>query len=162
MILISPYSKRLRNGNLNPKNYPYWPELISMIREKFPEQTLVQIGVEGEEKLDCHSFTKHLSLEGLADWLGRCDTWIGVDNFFPHYASYIGKRGIVIFGMSDPRVFGCPENINVLRDTKYLRKHMFDFWENEKEEPRAFAKPDKIMKILVGILKKEKSNGTSL
>ena len=34
MILIAPYSKPLRTGGNNPKNYPYWKELISQIQEE--------------------------------------------------------------------------------------------------------------------------------
>ena len=44
MIIISPYSKPLRNGLNNPKNYPYWKELISLINEE-----IIQVGVDGEE-----------------------------------------------------------------------------------------------------------------
>jgi len=33
MILISPYSKKLTNGKVNPKNYPYWKEVIAGINE---------------------------------------------------------------------------------------------------------------------------------
>ena len=46
MIIISPYSKALRSGKRNPKNYPYWQELIELIKEP-----IVQIGIEGEEQL---------------------------------------------------------------------------------------------------------------
>jgi hypothetical protein len=46
MILISPYAQKLRNGNQNPKNYPWWPELISKIDEE-----IVQVGIKGEIQL---------------------------------------------------------------------------------------------------------------
>ena len=46
MIIIQPYAKPLVNGKRNPKNYPYWKELISKIKEP-----IIQIGVEGEEQL---------------------------------------------------------------------------------------------------------------
>lgn len=46
MIIISPYSKALRNGKTNAKNYPYWKELIELIKEP-----IVQVGIDGEEQL---------------------------------------------------------------------------------------------------------------
>ena len=54
MIVISPYSKKLRNGKENPKNYPYWEELIAWIQINVGFD-IVQVGVEGETKLvdDC-------------------------------------------------------------------------------------------------------------
>jgi len=148
MILISPYSKLLRNGKKNPKNYPFWEELIILIKKEFPEHTLVQIGVEGEEKLDCHSFLKGLPFKELAYWLDQSTTWIAVDSFFPHFASYVGKKGIAIFGQSDPNVFGCPNNINLLKDRKYLRENMYDFWENAAYRPESFVKPEKVIDAL--------------
>ena len=55
MILIHPYAKPLKNGKENPKNYPYWEELISLIYEP-----IIQIGVEGEKHL-VPDFRKNLS-----------------------------------------------------------------------------------------------------
>jgi len=46
MIIISPYSKKLMSGKNNPKNYPYWKELIRLIKEP-----IVQVGIEGEDQL---------------------------------------------------------------------------------------------------------------
>ena len=48
-IIISPFSRVLRNGKPNPKNYPYWPELIKLLREK--NMCVVQVGFKGEEEL---------------------------------------------------------------------------------------------------------------
>jgi hypothetical protein len=41
MIIISPYAKALLSKKQNPKNYPYWKELISQIKEP-----IIQIGIE--------------------------------------------------------------------------------------------------------------------
>ena len=56
MILIAPYAKKLHNGRENPKNYPYWEELISLI-----DEPIVQIGVEGEQQL-VPDFRKNLPI----------------------------------------------------------------------------------------------------
>ena len=76
MIIISPYSKALRNGKRNPKNYPYWQELIELIKEP-----IVQIGIEGEEQL-VPDFRKNLSLSELRELVNQCRTWISCDSFF--------------------------------------------------------------------------------
>ena len=57
MILISPYSKQLTNGKTNPKNYPYWDEVISQIQEP-----IIQIGIEGEKQL-VNDFRKNLAVD---------------------------------------------------------------------------------------------------
>ena len=48
MIIISPYSKKLENGKMNPKNYPYWKELISLLLKS---ETIIQVGTIDEKHL---------------------------------------------------------------------------------------------------------------
>ena len=59
MIIISPYSKALRNDKPNPKNYPYWDEVLKGIKEP-----VVQIGITGEKQL-CEDFRQNLSFDEL-------------------------------------------------------------------------------------------------
>jgi len=42
MIVISPYAAKLPSEN--PKNYPFWKELIALM----PDEHWVQVGIEGE------------------------------------------------------------------------------------------------------------------
>ena len=145
-ILISPYSKYLRNGAVNPKNYPYWEELVSKLKNRGHE--IIQIGVANEKKLveDCRF---NMTLPQLEDLLKECDLFISVDNFIPHMAHYIGAgQGIVLFGQSDPNIFGYPENINLLRDRKHLREKQFDMWEAVGFNPDVFVYPDIVMSNL--------------
>lgn len=142
MILIAPYAKALRNGQNNPKNYPWWPELISLI-----DEPIVQIGIDGEQAL-VEDFRKNLSLEELEILVLECRKWISVDSFFQHFAWDIGKPGIVLWGQSDPNIFGHPENINLLKDRKYLREKQFWWWEQCEYNADAFVKPEEVIKYL--------------
>jgi ADP-heptose:LPS heptosyltransferase len=142
MILISPYSKPLRDGKQNPKNYPYWEELISQIKEP-----IIQVGVTGEKQL-VDDFRLNLPLSDLKKLISDCRIWISVDSFFQHLAWDCGKPGIVLFGQSDPLIFGHPENINLLKDRSYLRKHQFWWWEQCDYREDAFVKPAKVLKFL--------------
>src|SRR5437016_14422735 len=120
-IVISPYSSKLHNGNKHPKNYPYWKELIKSL--KFYHD-IIQIGITGEEILT-HNFRFDLKPSQLIDIIKEMDLFISVDNFFPHmvhhYNDKYKKNGIVIFSRSNPEIFGYPENVNLLKDKKYLR-----------------------------------------
>jgi ADP-heptose:LPS heptosyltransferase len=142
MIIIAPYAQKLRNGQNNPKNYPWWPKLISMINEP-----IIQVGVDGEEQL-VDNFRKNLSIEDLTKLILECRTWISVDSFFQHLAWDIGKFGIVLWGQSDPLIFGHPENTNLLKDRKYLREKQFWWWEQCEYNEESFAKPEEIIKYL--------------
>jgi ADP-heptose:LPS heptosyltransferase len=142
MIIISPYSKSLRNGKENPKNYPYWEEVLKEIKEP-----VIQIGVAGEKQL-CEDFRKNLSFDELRLLLKECRTWISCDSFFQHFAWKEGKRGIVIFSRSDPLIFGHPENVNLLKSRDLLTPYQFITWEEQEYVKEAFIEPSEVIKAL--------------
>lgn len=142
MIIISPYSKALRNGKQNPKNYPYWEELINLI-----DEPIVQVGIEGEKQL-VSDFRKNLPIDELRKLICDCRTWISCDSFFQHLAWDEGKPGIVLWGPSDPLIFGHPENINLLKDRSYLAPNQFLWWEQTEHKNERFIKPHDVLQHL--------------
>jgi ADP-heptose:LPS heptosyltransferase len=146
MIIISPYSKALHNGNTNPKNYPYWEELIAWIQINIGFD-IVQVGIEGEKQL-VEDFRKNLSIEQLKDLIQECHIWIGCDSFFQHLAWTMRKKGIVLWSVSDPNIFGHPENINLLKDRSYLVENQFLWWEFVPHNLDAFVKPQEVVKYI--------------
>ena len=142
MIIIAPYAQKLRTGKLNPKNYPYWEELISNINEP-----IIQVGIEGEKQL-VPDFRKNLPIAELRKLLKECRTWIGVDSFFQHLAWDEGVSGIVLWGPSDPLIFGHPENINLLKDRSCLVENQFIWWEATEHRNDRFVKPKEILEYL--------------
>ena len=142
MILIHPFAKTLRNGKTNPKNYPYWKQLISMINKP-----IIQIGVEGEEQL-VYDFRKNLPISELRKLIQECQIWIGVDSFFQHLAWDERKSGIVLWSVSDPLIFGHPENTNLLENRDNLSKNQFLWWEATEHNPSYFVKPEIVKNYL--------------
>lgn len=142
MIIIAPYAQKLRNGKENPKNYPYWKELIAII-----DQPIVQVGVKGEQQL-VEDFRLNLSISELTQLVQECKTWISVDSFFQHLCWDLKKPGIVIWSQSDPIIFGHKENINLLKDRSYLRKDQFHIWEQCEYNKDAFISPTQVLKHL--------------
>lgn len=142
MILIAPYAKKLNNDKENPKNYPFWDELIEMI-----DEPIIQIGIEGEKQL-VPDFRKNLSILELKHLLDECRTWIGVDSFFQHLAWSVNKPGIVLWGISDPNIYGHKENTNLLKDRVYLAESQFLWWEAFEHNSDAFVKPKEVIKFL--------------
>jgi ADP-heptose:LPS heptosyltransferase len=145
MILIHPFAKPLMNGRVNPKNYPYWKELISLI-----DEPIIQIGVEGETQL-VNDFKKNLPISELSQLLKECRTWVSIDSFFQHLAWKEKKPGIVLWSVSDPNIFGHPENINLLKDRANLAKNQFLWWDFVEHQPEKFVKPDVVIKSLQNI-----------
>jgi hypothetical protein len=144
MIIISPFSKKLRTEKPqpNPKNYPHWKQLISLINEP-----IVQVGVEGEEQL-VPDFKKNLSIPELSSLILECRTWIGVDSFFQHLCWDLKKPGIVLWGQSDPNIYGHPENINLLKGREYLMKNQFLMWELVTYRKDCFVSPSEVVRFL--------------
>jgi ADP-heptose:LPS heptosyltransferase len=142
LIVISPYSRPLSNGKNNPKNYPFWEELISMIKEP-----IVQIGVEGEMQL-VKDFRKGLPISQLKELLRECRTWISCDSFFQHLAWVEKKKGIVLWSVSDPLIYGHPENTNLLKDRKYLAGNQFLWWEAYDHNAEIFVSAREVFKCL--------------
>jgi ADP-heptose:LPS heptosyltransferase len=142
MIIISPYSKALLSGKQNPKNYPYWKELIEMI-----DEPIVQVGIEGEKQL-VPDFRKNLPITELRKLIQECRIWISCDSFFQHLGWDEGKKGIVLWGVSDPLIYGHPENINLLADRKHLAENQFLWWEFVEHRNERFVKPKIVLEHL--------------
>ena len=144
MIIISPYSTKLLNGKENPKNYPYWEELVQRIPKNIH---IVQVGIEGEKQL-VDDFRKNLSIMQLRQLLKECKTWIAVDSFFQHLAWDEGKPGIVLWSVSDPLIYGHPENVNLLKHRDYLAPNQFLHWDYTPFKAEAFVEPHEVINHL--------------
>jgi len=142
MIIISPFAQKLHNGKVNPKNYGYWNDLIPLIKED-----IVQVGINGENAL-VSDFRKNLSLSELKKLISECRIWIGCDSFFQHLAWDQKKQGIVLWSVSDPLIFGHPENINLLKDRKNLAENQFLWWDYVEYDATKFVTPDEVIKWL--------------
>jgi hypothetical protein len=142
MIIIAPWSRALRNGGKNPKNYPWWPQLMNMISEP-----IIQVGAQDEQQL-VNDFRTGLSIDDLKQLLKECKTWISVDTFFQHLAWQEQKPGIVLWGPSDPLIFGHPENVNLLAGREYLVKNQFLMWEQQEYLEDRFVKPNIVIEYL--------------
>ena len=151
MILLFPWSRPLRNGRVNPKNYPFWKELVLMLENRGYD--LIQVGVDGEEQL-VPEFKKNLSLVDLSKLIQECQSWIGVDSFAQHFCWDLEKCGIALWGQSDPKIFGHAENVNILKDRSYLRDKQFWLWEQCDYNEDAFVTPDVVVRHLTEILQK--------
>ncbi len=147
-IIISPYSSKLSN-KVNPKNYPYWNEITKSLKSL--NYFLIQVGITDEERLrniDLFKINLDFNTE-LKELLDSCFCWFSVDNFFHHFAAYYNKPGVVIFTVSDPRIFGHAQNLNLYRGEQYFRKDQFGIWENSEYNKKAFIDPAIVIKKFV-------------
>lgn len=145
-IIISPWSRALRNGQENPKNFPLksWSEVTTTLSKEGYDITQTGVGNEVVLPEVTTAFFNH-TLKELKEEMDKNDLFISVDNFFQHFAHLHNKKGIVIFSQSNPKIFGHPENVNLLKDEKYLRPLQFDIWESCKYNPDAYVEPSVVI-----------------
>jgi ADP-heptose:LPS heptosyltransferase len=116
-----PCERKLRNGEKNPRDYPYWNELLSSLEE--------------HSVVICND---KMPLPQLELYLKSFDLVLTIDSFIQHFCWYHNVPTVVIWGTSDPNIFGHKENYNLLLNRNTLREKQFDIWETEKYNPDVF------------------------
>jgi ADP-heptose:LPS heptosyltransferase len=144
-ILIAPYAAKLRNGSTSAKQYPHWPELVSMLRANGHE--ILQIGVQGEQRIEgVDQFIVGWPFEKIRQLMDDCVAFVSVDSWFPHFAHYHRlKNGVVLWGKSSPRIFGYPDNENLFVSESNFRSHQYKDWENEPYDESVFVPPRQVV-----------------
>lgn len=146
-IVISPISRKTLENKPSPKNYPYWDKLIMLMKQR--GYKIIQLGVGDENKfdnVDKYEFNK--SLKYISKLLKDSYLWISVDNFLHHLAWYDNIPGIVIWGMSDPLMFGHEMHTNLLKDRKYLREDQHRAWHYAKTNIECWIEPEVVLKYI--------------
>lgn len=131
MILISPFSKKLRDGRPSPKDYPVeiWADLVALLKERY-KLPIIQIGTTDEQKVEgVEIFLHNLPFSTIAELLNNCTLWVSVDNFLQHMAHYYNKPGVVLYSYSNPDLFGYPENVNLCYSSLYQKPNQFESWD---------------------------------
>lgn len=149
-VIIAPWSAKMPDGRNNAKNYPYWSEVIHKLH--FLGVSTVQIGRVGEDVIGCKSVFFNKSDDDLRKLLDECDTFISVDSFFPHFAAYHRKKGLVIFGKSDPEIFGHSLHVNILKSRTYLRPDQFRWWNDVEYDIDCFMYDNEVVKEIIKLL----------
>lgn len=155
-IIISPWAQKLppEKASYNPKNFPYWEETVKLIKQKLPDLTIIQVGGGSEpiiEGVTVTAFNK--SPEELLKLAQNCNAWISVDSFFQHFCAYYKiPNGIVIYGQSDPNIFGYPFNKNLLKGRNCLREDQFKHWWHTTNKPEVFVDAETVAKTLFEVL----------
>lgn len=144
-ILISPWSRPRTDGKQNAKNYPYWQELVDLLVEDYD---IVQLVHGDERRLQNIGYECNVSLPGIEHLVKTYDTFICVDNFLQHLAHYISRRGFVLYGVSDPSLFGYDTNINIYAGRKYFRLYQFQTWNEVEFNAEAFVNPNRVFEII--------------
>ena len=146
-ILFAPFAARHPNlnGSGSPKDYPFAKQLAELIIAQ--GHNLIQVGSEGETQL-APDFRKNPSFDEVGKFISTADTAICVDSYLQHHCWLLNKRAIVLWGISDPLIFGHPFHINLLKDRSFLRPNQFDLYYANEHKPEAFVSPEEVLEAL--------------
>jgi len=122
-ILIAPFSSRSPNVKRNPKEWPHWPELVLRLREA--GHVVVQLGEHGDILLPADERVMPVDMARIGDMLREADTFVSVDTWLQHAAALHGVKGIVIWSVTDPKIFGRDMHVNLLPADADLTKHPY-------------------------------------
>ncbi len=132
------------SGKPSPKDYPRAKELAELLEK---DHEVIQLA--GNEDIQvAKDVRRNLPYEQVCELIRWSDTGICVDSFLQHAFWEVGKPAIVLFGISDPVIFGHSENINLLKDRKYLRPQQFDLYYQNQYCNEAFVTPEEVVKAL--------------
>lgn len=120
-------------GNLkNAKSYPdkNWEDFLILAKD--------------HEIKEIKGILKEQEIIDLVNW---SDKWISTDSFLPHLVTYHKlKPGIVLWGKSNPSIFGYSTNVNLSKGR--FRPDQFRHWVNIPHEPSDFVSASDLYKSL--------------
>ncbi len=145
-ILYAPFAARSPslNGKPSPKDFPKAQELAELLEK---DHEVIQLGGNDDLQVakDVRRNLPHQQVVELIKW---SDSGVCVDSYLQHAFWEVGKPAVVLFGISDPVIFGHPENVNLLKDRNFLRPNQFDLYYLTDYKPDAFVTPEEVVKAL--------------
>jgi ADP-heptose:LPS heptosyltransferase len=147
-LLFAPFAARSPSlgGKPSPKDYPFAKELAELLELS---HEVIQLG-GNEDAQVAKDVRRNLPHEQVCELIKWSDTGVCVDSYLQHAFWEVGKPAIVLFGISDPIIFGHPENVNLLRDRKFLRERQFDLYYTNEYCNEAFVSPKEVIAKLEG------------
>jgi hypothetical protein len=154
MVLLSPYS--INFGKENAKNYPYFKDFLDICKKNKLPFKFVQVIFGNEAPIkECDLAWINPSTTELKKGLCDCKTWISIDNFMGHLGAYLNKPGVVIFGPSDPRIFGYLSNMNLFKYEGYFRPDIYGNWISAEFNKDAFIPAQELYDNFLNFLEKK-------
>lgn len=125
----------INRGNLNnAKSYPFWEELLVLLKDHEVKEIK---GILKEQE--------------IKDLVKEADCVVTIDTFLIHFIKYykLTTPTIVIWGLSDPLIFGYKDQTNLLKGRKYLRSGQFLWWKDIPNNPEVFVTPETVYNAVI-------------
>lgn len=104
------------SGRRATKCYPYFGEVVALLKKELPGLTFVQLGVKETSEVLPHCDVKlvgRTSLSEVAALLAGAAFHIDNESGLVHLARYFGTPSAVVFGPTSSAYFGYPDNLAI-------------------------------------------------
>jgi hypothetical protein len=97
-------------------------KVVNSIKEIFPTLTIINYSLPGETEI---KGTVKMNFNNRI-WFGlvrECETFIAIDSSLQHISAAFNKKGIVLWGATNPSCFGWKHNINLVGKCSFSDLH---------------------------------------
>lgn len=110
-ICINPSS----TDKIKEWDYDKWEKIINF----YPKFDFIQLGVKDEKYINgAIDFRSKFSLRQQLSVLCHSKMYIGLDSFWNHAARALDIKSVILFGPTNPKVWGYDGNINIYKKTR--------------------------------------------
>jgi len=89
----------------------HWENTVNLLKKDFD---IVQVGLPNEELIKGAIDLKgKMPFRYILALVKYCASWIDIDSFLQHTGAAVGKPGVVLWGRTNPRIFGHACNTNM-------------------------------------------------
>lgn len=99
--------------------------ILKLIKEKYPNYNIVNYGLPFEWNIEGTISVGELPYNSAPYLLAECETFIAIDSSLQHFSACknVRKKGIVIWGATDPISFGYELNYNLTNQCPLKDQH---------------------------------------
>ena len=136
------------NKQATSKQWPkeYFEKFVLLFKQKFPEINIIQVGDASTDRIDkVDRYVLGESLELVKYILKGTLLHVDTESGLVHVATQLGKKCVVLFGPTEIKIFGYPQNINIISSKC---KGCFGIYDNAHQCARYMDKPECMYSIM--------------
>jgi len=160
-LLEENYITIHNDNKVQSKEYDYWEEVISLVKQKAPDIKFIQIGSGGEPKIkNVTKFAATQSIKQSAYIIKNGLMHVGIDSLPVHIASSFDKPIVAIYAHTHAStcspVWGSKKNHAIIESHRNGKKPSYSLKENPKQIN--LINPERIANAILKKLGKNKSS----
>lgn len=131
------------------RDYPvdFAQKFIDLFVQKYPDIAVVPIRLQTEPMFNSCVALPPLGPRKLFPLVQMCETFVVIDSFIQHVSGALNKKGVVLFGGTDPKKLGYKHNTNLINEEcgcECLHCHRPDSYFYDQTQGQLWECPHKI------------------